>query len=335
MEKKEFKSNIKFGLIAFIATTLLLSGCQQSKLKEDSTVQPIVEQEIEEIPEDFDSVEDFEDNTSGQLSMDSEMNYEEAEEIIFNEQPLVRDNIVLDLTKNNTEQNKSLNIDSFNLEFLGENKVAIKQCNDNEIEEFDYDVIKTEDPKDKKDKDFEIVGVRASAFARCKSLKKFHSQYVTSIGPSAFSWCSSLESVRVARTITEIGSEAFNKCEKLAKFNFDVDPSGYTYVWLPVSLISNQSSGVGNGAFAGCKSIENLCFYFNKDMDDKDRYVKNLEKINAGAFKSCSGIVSLSYTVAENDVDDEMGLGDIIYKHFNFGNDIYAYTIRAIEIEEN
>lgn len=328
MEKKEIKKNIRLGIIAFIAATLLLSSCQKSQIQEE----PSQEQ-------------GFQEESTGELSMDGELNKldeqaeyvgdEEIEDIgetsVIESKPLKREDLVLDLT-NNTEASK------WDLEFLGENKVAIKKCDDNSIETFKYDVIKAVDPKVGAAKDYKIVSVRASAFAKCDSLKEFSAQYVTSIKSLAFSMCSLLKSVRVAETITEIGSDAFNRCTSLEEFNYsDDNGDGYTYVWLPVSLVLNQSPGVGSGAFAGCRGIKNICFYFNKDMEDKAQYLSNLKKINAGAFKNCTGIESINYAVSTDDEDDTNGLGDGIYEHFSFKKNIDSYTLVATEIaiEEN
>ena len=72
---------------------------------------------------------------------------------------------------------------------------------------------------------------------------------VTSIGFSAFSYCSSLTSVTIPNSVTSIGGEAFYNCSSL------------TSVTIPSSVTS-----IGYKAFSGCSSLTDI----NVDPDNKD-----------------------------------------------------------------
>ena len=64
---------------------------------------------------------------------------------------------------------------------------------------------------------------------------------VTSIGSSAFYYCSGLTSVTIGNSVTSIGSSAFRYC------------SGLTSVTIPNSVTS-----IGSGAFYGCSGLTSV-----------------------------------------------------------------------------
>ena len=66
---------------------------------------------------------------------------------------------------------------------------------------------------------------------------------VTSIGKSAFSYCTGLTSVTIPNSVTEIGGSAFKNC------------TGLTSVTIPNSVTS-----IGSTAFSGCTGLTSVTF---------------------------------------------------------------------------
>ena len=118
---------------------------------------------------------------------------------------------------------------------------------------------------------------------------------VTSIGNSAFSWCSGLTSVVIPDGVTSIGNSAFSYC------------SGLTSVTIPDSVTS-----IGNGAFSWCSdltsvtipdsvtSIGNHAFFFTglTSITIPD----GVTSIGNSAFK-CSGLTSVTIPGSVTSID--------------------------------
>ncbi len=119
---------------------------------------------------------------------------------------------------------------------------------------------------------------------------------VTSIGNSAFSWCSDLTSVVIPDSVTSIGNSAFSYC------------SGLTSVTIPDSVTS-----IGNGAFSWCSdltsvtipdsvtSIGNHAFFFTglTSITIPD----GVTSIGNSAFK-CSGLTSVTIPGSVTSIGD-------------------------------
>jgi hypothetical protein len=87
---------------------------------------------------------------------------------------------------------------------------------------------------------------------------------VTSIGGSAFAWCTGLASVVIPNSVTTIGSSAFEGCTGLASV---VIPNSVTTIGssafenctgLASVVIPNSVTTIGSSAFQGCSSISEL-----------------------------------------------------------------------------
>ena len=88
---------------------------------------------------------------------------------------------------------------------------------------------------------------------------------VTSIGESAFYWCSGLTSVTIPGSVTSIGNFAFYKC------------SGLTSVTIPNSVTS-----IGHCAFSGCSGLTSVTI------------PNSVTSIGYDAFSGCSGLTSIT-----------------------------------------
>ena len=88
---------------------------------------------------------------------------------------------------------------------------------------------------------------------------------VTSIGESAFSYCSSLTSVTIPNSVTTIEDDAFFVC------------SGLTSVTIP-----NSVTGIGNSAFRSCSGLTSITI------------PNSVTSIGNSAFRNCSGLTSVT-----------------------------------------
>jgi len=112
---------------------------------------------------------------------------------------------------------------------------------------------------------------------------------VTSIGSSAFSYCSGLTSITIPDSVTSIGSNAFAYC------------SGLTNVTIPNSVTS-----IGDGAFCGCSSLTSsitipnsvtsigIDTFYNCSKLTSITIPDSVTSIGINAFSGCSGLTSIT-----------------------------------------
>ena len=111
-----------------------------------------------------------------------------------------------------------------------------------------------------------VTSIGGSAFYYCSGLTSITiPNSVTSIGESAFSACSGLTSVTIPNSVTFIGSYAFNSC------------TGLTSV-----TIGNSVTSIGNYAFYSCSSLTSLTIG------------NSVTSIGGKAFYECSSLTSVT-----------------------------------------
>ena len=111
---------------------------------------------------------------------------------------------------------------------------------------------------------------------------------VTSIGSSAFSYCSGLTSVTIPNSVTSIGDYAFKSCSGLTSFTIGnsvtsigehafENCSGLTSVTIPNSVTS-----IGSYAFENCSCLTSVTI------------PNSVTSIGSYAFENCSGLTSVT-----------------------------------------
>ena len=111
---------------------------------------------------------------------------------------------------------------------------------------------------------------------------------VTSIGATAFAYCSSLTSVTIPNSVTSIGNYAFQNCSSLTSVTIpnSVTSIGNSAFWGCSSLTSvtipNSVTSIGNDAFRGCSSLTSVTI------------PNSLTSIGNYVFRDCSSLTSIT-----------------------------------------
>ena len=111
---------------------------------------------------------------------------------------------------------------------------------------------------------------------------------ITSIGPGAFAYCTSLTSIYIPNSVTSIGNSAFRNCQSLTSIT-----------------IPNSVTSIGGSAFSGCSSlnsitipnsitsIESKVFYRCSSLTSIT-IPNSVTSIGYDAFSGCSGLTSIT-----------------------------------------
>ena len=110
-----------------------------------------------------------------------------------------------------------------------------------------------------------VTTIGGSAFSYCSSLTSLTiPNSITDIGSSAFSGCSSLTSVTIGNSVTEIGGYAFSGCSSLTSVTIpnsvtDIGSSAFSGCSSLTSVtIGNSVTTIGYYAFSGCKNVKQI-----------------------------------------------------------------------------
>ena len=176
-----------------------------------------------------------------------------------------------------------------------------------------------------------VTSIGDKAFSGCYSLQRVTiPNSVKSIGDEAFSWCSSLQSVTIPNSVTKIGDYAFSVCYSLQSITipnsvrnignnafylcnicFFICNSTYfqnddvclfnkdkTAIVSRIKdcvnyIIPNSVTKIGDGAFWGCKSLQNVTI------------PNSVTSIGDGAFSSCSSLQSVTIPNSVTSIGDD------------------------------
>ena len=133
-----------------------------------------------------------------------------------------------------------------------------------------------------------ITSIGENAFNGCESLTSVlfgKNSQLSSIGPGAFNYCYSLESITIPESVTSIGSDAFYYCYGLRSVTFGEN---------------SQLTSIGDGAFNWCESLESITIPASVTSIGEWAFVEcyrlvevwNLSKLNITAGSEDNGYVA-------------------------------------------
>ena len=146
-------------------------------------------------------------------------------------------------------------------------------------------------------KEYNVTSIGPSAFSDCSSLTSITiPNSVTSIGSIAFSNCSSLTSITIPNSVTSIGSIAFSDCSSLTSITIPnsvssigsevfAGCSGLTSVTIP-----NSVKSIGRAAFSDCSSITSITI------------PNSVKSIGSSAFSECSSLTTITIPNSVNSI---------------------------------
>jgi uncharacterized protein YjdB len=133
-----------------------------------------------------------------------------------------------------------------------------------------------------------ITSIGKSAFYYCSNVESVTiPDGVTSIEDSAFSYCSKLKNVIIPDSVVSIGKYAFSSCSSLTGINI---PSGITtisdYMFYSTAITSitipSEVTSIGNYAFAQCNGLTSITI------------PSGVTSISDGAFSGCGKLANIS-----------------------------------------
>ena len=162
-----------------------------------------------------------------------------------------------------------------------------------------------------KNRKLSVTSIGQSAFRYCSGLTSIDiSDGVTQIGDYAFYGCSGLTSIDIPDGLTEIGNYAFYGCSGLTSIDI---PDGVTSIGVQAFKgcsgltsvdIPDGVTSIGWGAFCDCSGLTSV------DIPD------GVTSIRSSAFKGCSGLTSVvipeSASLIQSEAFSKTGLRSVI-----------------------
>ena len=165
--------------------------------------------------------------------------------------------------------------------------------------------------------DYSVTSIGKSAFSWCSGLTSISiPNSVTSIGKSAFEECSSLTSVTIPNSVTSIGDFAFSRCTDITSITIPNsvtsigDGAFYGCSCLTSITIPNSVTSIGDCAFSGCMGInqtiivDDMFVFLPTGYEGHYSIPENISIIIGGAFSGCSGLTSVTIPNSVTSIGD-------------------------------
>lgn len=111
---------------------------------------------------------------------------------------------------------------------------------------------------------------------------------ITSIGNSAFAYCSALTQITIPNSVTSIGTNVFQKCKSLTQVILSdsitiIRSNTFAYCSALMSIvIPNGVTSIDSGAFFNCSSLTSITLH------------DSVTSIGSDAFNKCSSLTSIN-----------------------------------------
>ena len=143
-----------------------------------------------------------------------------------------------------------------------------------------------------------VTTIGASAFAYCTSLKEITiPESVTKLEEYAFMKCRSLKTITIPDSVTDLGYQTFTDCTSLESVVIGDGVTGFgAYVFADCTALTSVTLGknvkwIGLTSFQNCTALKHI------------EFPEGMEEIGAEAFQDCTSLESITVPVSVTKID--------------------------------